>query len=210
MTAPRAGSAAPLAQLAVVAALALLLQHGWPAIGLPGLVAMACFWPPLVRWAPLPVGRVLAAYLPFAVAWLGFVIVYLRVMHAFGFPVAPQPALLALAEQGMAMPDLVVTVTAIVVLAPLLEELVFRGYLFTALGTVLPAPAVHLLVAVAFGLVHGLPYALPIGVLALLFGWLRARHEALLPPMFAHAVHNGLTVLLTLLWPGHLELLYPR
>lgn len=210
MTALRAGPAAPLLQLAVVALLALLVQHGQPAIGLPGLVAMAVFWPPQVRWAPLPVARVLAVYLPFAVAWLGLVIVYLRVMHALGFPVVPQPALLALAEHGTAMPELLATVTAIVVLAPLLEELVFRGYLFTALAGVLPASAVHALVAVAFGLVHGLPYALPIGVLALLFGWLRARHGALLPPVFAHAVHNGLTVLLTLLWPGHLELLYPR
>ena len=108
------------------------------------------------------------------------------------------------------MPQWGLVVLAVVLLAPFFEELLFRGYLFTALLTVLPMWAVQLVTATAFGLVHGLDYALPIAVLALLFGWLRARYQALLPSMFAHAVHNGITVVVTLSWPQHLDLLYPR
>mgnify|MGYP001566827949 CR=1 FL=1 len=63
--------------------------------------------------------------------------------------------------------------------------------------------------AAAFGAVHGLPYALPIGLLGCLFGWLRVRHGSLLPAMFAHALHNSLIVLVTVAWPESLTLLYP-
>ncbi len=97
----------------------------------------------------------------------------------------------------------------IVVLAPVFEEIVFRGYVFGALRTLMPPVATQLLTAVLFGLAHGWQYAFPIGVLALLFGWLRARYDALLPAIVAHAVHNGLTVGVTLAWPETLTWMYP-
>jgi membrane protease YdiL (CAAX protease family) len=124
--------------------------------------------------------------------------------------VAPQPQLQDLARQGTALPGFWLLVVAIVIGAPLAEELVFRGYLLGTLLRVLPHWPAQLVTAAVFGYVHGPAYALPIGVLGLLFGWLRTRHGALWPSMLAHAVHNGLTVTVTLLWPGHLEWLYPR
>ena len=60
------------------------------------------------------------------------------------------------------------------------------------------------------GLAHGLDHALPIGVLSLLFGHLRAKHGALSPSIVAHALHNAVTVSLILSWPELLDLLYVR
>jgi membrane protease YdiL (CAAX protease family) len=36
------------------------------------------------------------------------------------------------------------------------------------------------------------------------------RHGSLWPSVFAHAVHNAVTVVITVAWPETLELLYPR
>ncbi|MBM4061218.1 MAG: CPBP family intramembrane metalloprotease [Planctomycetes bacterium] len=214
---PRPPALIPLLQLAAVAAVAALAfgghgAVGWPApaVGLPALALLAVVWPPAVRWLPLRWARVLGVYAAFGPGWLLFVFGYLRGLRALGVVVQPQPSLLRLAERGAELPELAALVAGIVLVAPLLEEIVFRGYLFTALDRVLPRPSVHLLTAAAFGLVHGPHYALPIGVLALLFGWLRARHDSLSPAALAHAVHNALTVAAVLLWPGCLDLLYAR
>lgn len=179
-------------------------------VGIAALAVFALAWPPRAPWRPLAAKRVLAGYVPFAIAWLAFVAVYLRVTHACGWPVPPQPELMQLAREGLATAGLVSRLVGIVLIAPVLEEVLFRGYLFTALDFVVPRRVAHVTTAVAFGAVHGAGYALPIGVLALFFGWLRARHGSLLPSILAHAVHNALTVGVTMAWPGHLDLLYPR
>ena len=98
----------------------------------------------------------------------------------------------------------------IVVLAPICEEIVFRGYLFRALGTTMPMWATQLVTATLFGLVHGVGHALPIGVLSLLFGYLRQRYGSIWPSMLAHIVHNGITLVLFCSWPGLLDLFYNR
>jgi len=76
------------------------------------------------------------------------------------------------------------------------------------LQRMLPGWAAVAITAGAFGAVHGLPYALPVGLLGCMFGWLRLRHDSLLPSMFAHAVHNALIVLVTVLFPESLAWLY--
>lgn len=210
MSPSRARLAEPLLQLLVVVPMFVVMHTGWWPPATFAVIGLAVVWPARVRWLPAAVRSVLVAYIPFAVAWLAFTVLYLRGMHLLGWTVAPQPLLQQLAEQGAALPEFWAVVVSIVVVAPLFEEVVFRGYLFTGLGALLPRAAVHLVTAAAFGLVHGLHYALPIGVLALLFGWLRARHDALLPSILAHAMHNGLTVVAAVAWPAHLELLYPR
>lgn len=206
---PQAAAVQRVQSLVVLAIVAVLFWVDQQ-VGLLGLLVMVVVWPPAVRWRPLPVLRVLRAYAPFAAVWLGLTIGYLQVMHGVGWSVLPQPALERLAESGLATPGFALSVLGIVVLAPVFEEVVFRGYLFCALATVLPPVATQLLTAALFGLVHGLDYALPIGTLALLFGWLRTRYQSLLPSIFAHAVHNGLTVAITIAWPASLELIYPR
>ena len=150
----------------------------------------------------------LAVYLPFAVGWVLFLLAYLALARSLGAPVLAQLQLDYLADGDFARPGFWVVVLAACVGAPLAEEIVFRGYLQGALQRTLPTWAAIAITAAVFGAVHGLPCALPIGLLGCLFGWLRARHGSLLPSMLAHAVHNSLIVLVTVLWPESLALLY--
>jgi membrane protease YdiL (CAAX protease family) len=204
--------APPLLQLAVVATVAAAAYLGWVPMqaGLGALTVLAVLWPPRVPWGAPAVGAVLRRYLPFAVAWLAFLVVYLQAMHAFGHPVPVQPNLREFAAHGTAAPGFALWCLLIVVVAPLAEETLFRGYLWTGFASAAPRWFAHVATAALFGLVHGWDYALPIAVLGAFFGWLRASKGALLPCVVAHATHNALTVLITVLWPGHLELLYPQ
>lgn len=206
----RASAFAPIAQGLVAAAAYVLAFTVSFELSVVGCIALAVWWPPDVGWRPLPAKRVLQLYLPFALVWLAIAVGYLYLMRAVGAPVAPQPMLDQLAGDGIANSRSLAIVVGAVVIAPIWEEIVFRGYLFAALDRLLPPLPTQLLTAAVFGLVHGLEYAFPIGVLALFFGWLRARYDALLPSILAHAVHNGLSVTLVLCWPGHLDLLYPQ
>jgi len=207
---PAVADLVPALQLLAALGCVLLVSFGYLVIGLFALTILAAAWPPAVPWRPVAALRVLLVYVPFAVVWLLGVALYLRVAHGFGYTVPVQPQLAEIAAKGTSTPDLPWVCVGIVFVAPLAEEILFRGYLFTALLRVLPSWATQLATAVVFGLVHGLHYALPIGGLALLFGWLRARHGALLPSVLAHTVHNALTVAFALSWPQHLDLLYPK
>lgn len=207
--APQARLATPLLQLPVVLGIAWIAFSFGLESGLLALAVAVAVWPPQVPWRPVAARSVLLGYVPFAAAWLLFVVLWLRTTHACGWTIAPQPILEQIAKQGSAMPGLVLVVVGIVLIAPVFEEIVFRGYVFTALDQVLPRWATQLGTAAAFGALHGPGYSVPIGVLALFFGWLRARSGSLLPSILAHAVHNGVTVAVTLSWPGHLEYLYP-
>ncbi|MGE3174809.1 MAG: lysostaphin resistance A-like protein [Planctomycetota bacterium] len=216
---PRAAGADQVLTRAVVAFLVAVVPVALaPSTGLdPMLVAAASgvavlvlgvVWPP-VPWRPLHAGGVVARYLLFALLWVPLMVGYLWVMRTAGHPVAPQPMLEQLARDGMSTATLP-AVLGIVVLAPLTEELVFRGYLLGVLLLALPPVPAHLLTAAAFGAVHGLPYALPLALVGLCFGWLRHRYGSLLPSMLAHALHNGLVLGTVMVWPGALDLLYPR
>ena len=207
---PAVADLAPALQLLAALGCVLVISLGQMLIGLVLLAMLVIAWPPAVPWRPVAARFVLLVYVPFAVVWLAGVALYLKVAHELGHTVPVQERLEQIARQGTSTPHLLWLCLGIVFVAPLAEEVLFRGYLFTALLRVLPSWATQLATAVLFGLVHGLPYALPIAGLALLFGWLRARHAALLPCVLAHTVHNGLTVAITLSWPQHLELLYPK
>ncbi|HZN37217.1 MAG TPA: CPBP family glutamic-type intramembrane protease [Planctomycetota bacterium] len=207
---PAAADLVPALQLLAALGCVLVISLGQMLIGLVLLAMLAIAWPPAVPWRPVAALRVLLVYVPFAVVWMAFVALYLQVAHRLGHTVSVQPDLAQIAAHGVVTPELLCRCLGIVFVAPLAEEVLFRGYLFTALSRALPSWATQLATAVAFGLVHGLEYALPITALALLFGWLRARHSALLPCVLAHTVHNGLTVAVTMLWPEHLRHLYPQ
>lgn len=208
MNAPkRARISEPLEQLLVVLAAVVLFQWNL-GVALAAVAALAVLWPPRVPWRPLAAASVVRLYPAFAVAWTAFAFGYLRLLAAVGAPVAPQPLLEQLARDGWAAEGLWLHSLGIVVVAPVVEELLFRGYLFTGLAVLLPRWATHLVTAVVFGLAHGPGHAVPIGVLSLLFGYLRERHGSLAPAVLAHALHNALMLVLVLIWPGLLDLFY--
>jgi len=163
-----------------------------------------------VTWRPMRSGAVLARYVPFALVWVAVATAYLWLMKAIGHAIPPQPVLqqfLAFEQSGWPLLRMIVLV---VILAPVAEEILFRGYLFTALSKTVPMWLTQVITALLFGLVHGLGHALPIALLSLLFGYLRQRYGSLLPSILAHAVHNAVTLALLMTWPELLDLFYNR
>lgn len=173
------------------------------------VVAFAKWSRPPVPWRPVRLPSVLAFYLPAVLGWLVFTIVYLRAMHALGHPVPQQWGLQKVVELGAGDARALPFALAIVVAAPLAEELVFRGYLLGTLQLLLAPRLADVCTAALFGLVHGLDYALPMAVLGLVFGHLRRRHASLWPSMCAHMLHNGLVFAVALFAPAALAWMYP-
>jgi membrane protease YdiL (CAAX protease family) len=85
------------------------------------------------------------------------------------------------------------------VIAPLVEEYFFRGWLQRAIAADLPVGKkqwAFVLGASAFALAHFGTYGVPQLILGLLAGWLFARGGGLWPCILAHALHNGVVLLL--------------
>ncbi len=81
----------------------------------------------------------------------------------------------------------------IVVVAPLIEEFIFRGIMLRGLALHYGVRRGLLLGALLFALVHVYPVKLP-GTFAagLLLGWLLLRTGSVWPGVFAHALNNGI------------------
>ena len=187
-----------------------------PYVGAVALVLLLFLQPPVgttLRWDYWRPGKwwpTMAIYVPFVLVWLVLVVGYLRLVESLGHRVEPQELLVTFVSGGLAESVFWTQVILAVILAPVCEEIVFRGYLFRALATTLPIWGTQLVTATLFGLVHGVGHALPIGVLSLLFGYLRQRYGSLWPSILAHSVHNGVTLLLACSWPSLLDQLYNR
>lgn len=134
---------------------------------------------------------------------LGVVVAVRLVAPGFEFP--PHPTLLTL-RSGEASPALVVGLwVGAVVIAPLTEELFFRGIVQTHLSRVLngrwPAIAVT---SLAFGVVHsGQPHAmLPLVLFAGVLGYVYERSGALMFPLLIHSAFNAKAMLWETLGAG--------
>ena len=86
------------------------------------------------------------------------------------------------------------SLVALVVIAPVAEELMFRGLCFAGMGRyALPGSAA------LFAVAHGLPVLLlPIFVIGLGLGWLRSRTGSVYPGMGVHMSVNALALLVAL------------
>jgi membrane protease YdiL (CAAX protease family) len=80
-------------------------------------------------------------------------------------------------------------------LAPVGEELLFRGALFTWLRQRLSAPWTIAITSALFALIHGFPQILPLAfALGVAAGWVRERSGSTIPTIVAHVVNNVLMV----------------
>jgi membrane protease YdiL (CAAX protease family) len=98
-----------------------------------------------------------------------------------------------------------VTVAVLVgIVAPIAEELFFRGFLFTALWRALGWIPGALIAGGLFGLIHagGTPavFLVPLAALGFLLCWLYRKTGSLLPGMGVHAFNNALALGVTLHW----------
>jgi len=88
-----------------------------------------------------------------------------------------------------------------IVAAPFAEELLFRGVLFGALRSRLPAVWAALLSALLFGLVHGDAVFFPyIALLGFVNAMLYERTGNLIAPMIVHATNNTLPIVFLIIY----------
>jgi membrane protease YdiL (CAAX protease family) len=91
--------------------------------------------------------------------------------------------------------NLIAKVAAIVVIAPVIEEVLFRGYLQNALMRHMPPLAAIAVAALAFGVIHFQPYALlPLALLGAAFGYIYHRTGSLYANILLHAANNAIAL----------------
>lgn len=174
----------------------------WPALrGVP-LRAMARdlgFHSGAGFWTEMRAGFVgYAAILPFFAAGVVTMFIARFALAKLGLDLQSpvHPSMVGLGESSMGQRLLVLGAAA--VFAPLFEELMFRGAFFRGLRARWSFWPSALLGAVIFAAVHpqGLLAVPPLAGLAIGFAGLREWRSSLIAPMVAHALHNGILVLL--------------
>jgi membrane protease YdiL (CAAX protease family) len=149
-----------------------------------------------------PAGRHVAIGLGVGVG--GFVLVNLVIqalLRLVGPVDPPEQQLLTDVTAGGA--TTLLAVMAAVVMAPLVEEVVFRGVLFQGLKRRVGLWPAAFLSGLLFAIVHvevqQPVYSSGLLLLGVLFGWTMHRFGTLLVPLVAHATFNAISVGLTLL-----------
>lgn len=103
-------------------------------------------------------------------------------------------------ELGVGNPSIVIAVAAvlmIVLLAPVAEELFFRGFVFAGLRTRWSLWPAAITSGLIFGLVHaptGITTVVPLATLGIALCWLYNRTGSLWPCVIAHMINNGLAL----------------
>ncbi len=165
-----------------------------PVLGVLALLARATTDQSLVPWkAPKPYSIPLVALAAVAVTGISLMLAWLA-----GDASTP------LEDAVRSDLDLWAVVAFALLVAPLVEEVFFRGYLYAALENALGRWLAVLLVGLLFGLFHGVQYAgVPLALAAVtLMGlgttWVRAYSGSVLPCVVLHVVYNvaGVSVLL--------------
>ena len=107
---------------------------------------------------------------------------------------------LQVAEQAIAALNPVLIVLAVVVLAPVAEEIFFRGVAFNAWLAERGRRFAYIGSAALFAVIHvSLVSVLPIFLLGLALAWVYRRTASLVAPIAMHATVNGISVTIALL-----------
>ena len=94
-------------------------------------------------------------------------------------------------DSGRAAPFLA-NAAVVTLVAPFVEELLFRGLGYGLLTQFVGPLAAILVTGVAFGLAHGLVLGLPVlSIFGITLGWLRWQTGSVVPGMIIHAIFNG-------------------
>lgn len=84
----------------------------------------------------------------------------------------------------------------IVIIAPIVEELIFRGVIMAGFSRIYHPVFAILFSALLFALFHLNPWQFPAAfALGLILGWIRIRTGSVLACITGHAIHNGLVFL---------------
>lgn len=132
----------------------------------------------------------LAALLFLPLGW-GTQVASIKLMEFCGLKYSEQLALIALRNSGT--PAQLITMGAVtILLAPLAEELLFRGILYPAVKQLGYPRVAFWGTAAVFGAIHlSLAIFIPLTILALLLNWLYEKTDNLLAPIAAHVTFNA-------------------
>ncbi len=132
------------------------------------------------------------------VAWIGstaMLVIAAWLLERLGMP--PEPGAAELAIQRL---DPWLIILAVVILAPIAEEIFFRGVVFNAWLREGGRAFAYIGSAALFAVIHvSLVSLVPIFFLGLALAWVYERSGNLLAPIAMHATVNGISVALTLL-----------
>lgn len=154
--------------LAVIVAVAPLGRQAFPALGFRA-----------VGWRPIVLGTIATIVLSIAVSQTGL------------DPKGVKQAIETARDPGL----LALTLLALAGLAPLVEEVLFRGVLYGWLAHRWGGTLAWIVSSLAFAAAHvELAHIILVLPLGLWFGWLRKRTDSLWPSLVAHMVNNGFAV----------------
>ena len=164
-------------------ALALFFAARRPA----GLASLGLTPPPSVF------GSIVLVYAPGYLAGSGILLLWTRVCQAFDWEQQQEVLRLIL---GLESNALLVAAVVAGLLGPLIEELLFRGFLQTFLEGLFGERTALLATSALFAVLHGMAGLPALFLLSLFLGWLQQRTRSILVPWSVHALNN--TVMLTL------------
>ncbi len=186
--------------LHLVIVASILLLRRWMG-GPEGLSALGWTWNPnpLIGFA-----RGLLWYIPMGFSWWTMAILYMVGLKALGMEPPKQEVLNFFLRPGVPLYGQLLLWIVTCATAPLAEELLFRGSLFSWLRYRFSFWPAALLTALAFALPHGgWKFIVPLGYLAIMLAWLRERSGSIWPAVGLHAAHNFVTLVLVVLFhPG--------
>ena len=118
----------------------------------------------------------------------------LYLLVSFVLSLLPEAWLESYAEASAALAQTgLITVIATVVIAPIVEEVIFRGLMLSRLRRAMPGWLAVVISALVFGICHGqiiwMVYAF---VLGLIFGFLDLGARSIWPSLAAHLLFNGI------------------
>ncbi len=175
---------------AIVAGVFFLKFHGFGWREVLGL--------PSTRWSHallLSAGVLLAAF----PVMLGLKAISELVMEKIGWAASDQLAVEMFSQAKSAGLKIYLGVFT-VVLAPVAEEFIFRGLIFSGLKKIGWPKCAWLGSSLLFAFVHGsLPIFLPLFVFALALTWLYEKTEGLLAPILTHSLFNATNLTLLVL-----------
>jgi membrane protease YdiL (CAAX protease family) len=99
--------------------------------------------------------------------------------------------------------DLLVVAMVLIVIAPLAEELLFRGIFQGSLERAIGHWPGILITALSFGILHGRVRFIPVSLLGLLMGYMVMRTNALTAGLAAHSINNLTILFLSQLFAWH-------
>jgi membrane protease YdiL (CAAX protease family) len=139
-------------------------------------------------------------YVPWLGVSLGLGSAWVQFCRARGWEEEQEVLLQVLALEGA---QFVAAIGIAILLGPLLEELLFRGFLQSALARGLVEHGALVATSVLFTALHGIAGLPILFALSLFLGWLQQRTRCLWVPWSAHVLNNAVTLGLALALKDH-------